>query len=111
MHNTPDIPNDTVQSFVDAIELYKVSARRIAKISHNMLSARTINRVVHRHKNNEKHVLSAATIRYLDCVIVVLYTAKARNIITPSNNPKDSLIRRTQDVQLHALWKQLYPHN
>lgn len=111
MHNTPDKHDNTVQSFVDALELYRVSANRIAKISHNMLSARTINRVVHRHKNNEKHRLSAATMRYLDCVIVVLCTAKARNIITPSDNPKDSLIRRTQDVQLRTLWQQLYPHN
>ena len=102
---------DTVQRFVDALELYSVSARRVAKISHNMLSARTVNRVVHRHKHAEPHTLSAATMRYLDCVIVVLSTAAAQNVITPSDKPKDTLVQRTQDVQMRIIWKQLYPHN
>lgn len=102
---------DTVRQFVNVLELYSVSARRVAKISHNMLSARTVNRVVHRHKYTEPHTLSAATLRHMDCVIVVLSTAVAQNMITVSDQPKDTLIQRTQDVQLRSIWKQLYPHN
>lgn len=103
-----DKHNSAVASFVEAVTQHKLSARRVSRMTNNILSWRTVARVVHNHKHNKKAVLLVSTLAQLDRVTLALGTARVTGVITKGES--SDIERRANDLHYRIVYQKLYPN-
>lgn len=105
-----DKTTSIVAAFADAVTQHKLSARRISRITNNLLSWRTAARVLHNHKHTKHAILCASTLAQLDRVTLVLSTARATGVVMPVPAESSGVERRANDLQYRMVYQRLYPN-
>lgn len=104
-----DKHSSVIADFVAAITQHKLSARRVGRMTNNILSWRTVARVLHNHSQGKKQAHLPSTIAQLDRVTLVLCTTRATGVLT--DDESSDVARRANDLQYRMVYQSLYPNN
>lgn len=103
-----DHHDSIVAAFVKAVTQHNLSARRVGSMTGNILSWRTVARVLHNHSQGKKQAHLPSTIAQLDRVTLVLCTARATGVLTQVEASDEE--RRANDLQYRIVYTRLYPN-